>query len=548
MPSAAKPVSSDHVHNEKLNKKKDEAKAPSVAEKFRGELLLLLESGYPLLYIVTSEEKRAEAYLQSVCEALGRSCIIWSVTTGYTRAGAETKTSAQAKDPLEAAEKLSSFPSGTVIVLKDFTTYLSDPYIVRRIRDANISGEVTIVILSPTVSIPSDLEKDATVLALPLPDRTELSALLANEIQVAKKKLSPAQIEELTIASLGLTATETRRVIAKGLAAHDRFGEPIVDVVIREKSRLIRRAAALEFTDVHDSLADVGGLNELKDWLKSREVAFGEEARAYGLPAPRGLVLLGVQGCGKSLTAKAVAGLWNLPLLRLDIGIILDSGGEGTQGSGDSQLRLALAVAESVAPAVLWIDEIEKAFATGNSHDAVEGEVRTTMPASENSRRLLATLTTWLQEKSSPVYVVATANSVADMPPELLRKGRFDEIFFVDLPFPAEREEIFRIHLRKRKRNPDDFDISELAHATHGFSGAEIEEVLISAMYDAFAEKREVADTDIMKSVEATVPLSRTMEEKVKAIREWASTRARRASTDRRVADLLTTSEREPVL
>jgi SpoVK/Ycf46/Vps4 family AAA+-type ATPase len=292
-------------------------------------------------------------------------------------------------------------------------------------------------------------------------------------------------------------------------------------LIVEEKKMLLRKTDVLEFHELGESLADVGGLGEMKRWLNARSAAFGEEAKAFGLPPPKGLLLLGVQGCGKSLSAKAVAELWKFPLLRLDVGAVFS----GSGGAPEASIRHAIKVAESLAPVVMWVDEIEKGFS-----GVGEGEM---------SSRVFGSFITWLSEKKAQVFVVATANDVAHLPPELLRRGRFDDIFFVDLPNVHERLEILRIHLKKRDRQPERFPgLAQIAKAAEHFSGAELEQVVIAGLYLAFAEKRELTEADLKHAVDHTVPLYRTYEEKIKAQRDWAKKRARAASLDRSVLDM----------
>jgi SpoVK/Ycf46/Vps4 family AAA+-type ATPase len=288
-------------------------------------------------------------------------------------------------------------------------------------------------------------------------------------------------------------------------------------LVLEEKRQVIRKSGLLEFISVDQSLGTVGGLDALKAWLKARGQAFGEPARAYGLPAPKGLLMLGVQGCGKSLTAKSIAAEWSLPLLRLDMGRIFS----GLVGSSEENLRRAIRVAESVAPAVLWVDEIEKGLSGVASSGSTDGGV---------TARVFGALLTWLQEKTSPVFVVATANRVEALPPELLRKGRFDEIFFIDLPAAPERREIFRIHLSQRHRDPADFDLDDLARRSEGFSGAEIEQAILSGMYEAFSGSANLSSFHVQRALAETYPLSATLGEEIGRLREWAKNRTRSAS------------------
>jgi SpoVK/Ycf46/Vps4 family AAA+-type ATPase len=331
-------------------------------------------------------------------------------------------------------------------------------------------------------------------------------------------KLDPGVKEEIIHALLGLTLSEAENVLAKTLVRHRGLGLTSVDVILTEKKQIIRKSGLLEYYDAQEGMDSVGGLDALKAWLNKRAVGFTERARECGLPAPRGVLLLGVQGCGKSLVAKAVSQLWHLPLLRFDVGRVFGS----LVGSSESNVRRAIQVAESIAPSVLWVDEIDKAFRASRESSASDGGT---------SARVFGTFLTWLSEKKSPVFVVATANDVSHLPPELLRKGRFDEIFFVDLPAPAERQEIFRVHLRKRNHDPGKFDLGLLAERSVGYSGAEIEESIISSLFDGFYEQKEISTESLVSSLRETVPLSKTMSEDVERLRRWADGRAREATS-----------------
>jgi SpoVK/Ycf46/Vps4 family AAA+-type ATPase len=352
---------------------------------------------------------------------------------------------------------------------------------------------------------------------------SELDEVLSTEINRARgSSITTEEREKLLKAALGLTRDEAEKVYRKARVMAKRLTAEEVDIVLSEKKQLIRRNGILEFMDVDETIDSVGGLDELKHWLKKRSDAFTERARKYGLPQPKGMLILGVPGCGKSLIAKTTSRLWGLPLLRLDLGRVYDG---STVGRSEANLRNALRTAESISPAILFIDEIDKAFSGGVGSSDSDGGT---------SSRIFGTFLTWMQEKTSPVFVMATANRVDKLPPEFLRKGRFDEIFFVDLPSESERKDIFRIHLQKRRPNIESGSLEdsakELAKVCDGFSGAEIEQAIISAMYEAFAEEREFTRYDIMSETKKTLPLSKTMSEQVVALRDWARQRARPAA------------------
>ena len=373
--------------------------------------------------------------------------------------------------------------------------------------------------MSPVQNIPIELEKEVAVLDYPLPDMSELNLVLTQQLEASRNRRPTTETrEKLLKATLGLTRDEAEKVYRKAQVTAGRLTETEVDIVLSEKKQLIRRNGILEYIEEDETLDSVGGLEELKRWLRQRSNAFTERAREYGLPQPKGMLILGVPGCGKSLIAKTTSRLWGLPLLRLDMGRVYDG---SMVGRSEANLRNALKTAESISPVVLFIDEIDKAFAgTSGSADSDGG----------TSSRIFGSFLTWMQEKASPVFVMATANRVERLPSEFLRKGRFDEIFFVDLPTPDERKEIFRIHLSKRNRDLNRFDLDQLIKVCEGFSGAEIEQALVAAMYDAFAQDREFTQLDIIAAMRATLPLSKTMSEQVTALRDWASQRARPAA------------------
>jgi SpoVK/Ycf46/Vps4 family AAA+-type ATPase len=349
---------------------------------------------------------------------------------------------------------------------------------------------------------------------------SELNEVLSQQLEKSsRRRISTETREKLLKSALGLTKDEAEKVYRKAQVTKGQLTESEVDIVLSEKKQLIRRNGILDYLEEDDTIDSIGGVEELKKWLRQRANAFTERAREYGLPQPKGMLILGVPGCGKTLVAKTTSRLWGLPLLRLDMGRVYDG---STVGKSEANLRNALKTAESLSPAILFIDELDKAFSgSGGSADSDGG----------TSGRIFGSFLTWMQEKTSPVFVMATANRVERLPGEFLRKGRFDEIFFVDLPTTEERQAIFKIHLSKRRRDISRFDLEQLAKVSEGFSGAEIEQAIIAAMYEAFAQDREFTQLDIIAAIKATLPLSKTMTEQVTALRDWARQRARPAAS-----------------
>jgi SpoVK/Ycf46/Vps4 family AAA+-type ATPase len=480
---------------------------------FTEELHTLIVAPFPYVSLVTYEESRVLGMLSQLAEAMKRQLAVWRPEE-HADPGA-------ALDAL--LDSIPQMPKGLLTVLIDAHPYLGDPGRARRMRahQAAITGaDATIFLVGPRPVVPPELAKDITVVDVPLPDRVELARILQRSL--SRDELGSGDPERISLAALGLTAREALRTFRK--AAHlsslqraKRRPFKWEEAVIAEKRRLMASAGALEFSEHGLGLSDVGGLEELKGWVDQRRAAFTQEAREFGLPQPKGLLLLGVQGCGKSLAAKALAGYWGLPLVRLDLGALF-SGETPPQPA----LRAAAKAAEAMAPCVLWVDEIEKGFP--------EGDAETT--------RLLGTLLTWLQEKTAPVFFVATANAVDTLPPELLRRGRFDEIFFIDLPDLEARKQILGIHLASRGRNPAIFDTAEVAQLTPNYSGAELEQIVIDGLYTAFAADRDLEQSDLADAARALVPLFRLRETEIKALRTWARDRARPAGHDRSLVDL----------
>jgi hypothetical protein len=490
------------------------AAAPALA----GELEIVLRAPYGIVLLVTHEEQRALRTLADVAARLERP--VETIDLGATPAELRQTLGRLA---LDAA-------AGAIHVCFDPYPTFADAALVRAWRELSAGFEArgaTAVWIAPRRAVPLELEADVRVVEVPLPDEGELAELLEKAL-LERDLAYPATVREAMVrAARGLTAREADRAFHRALVAWQRSGDEVLarggDVaeIIREKRRVLRQSEVLEYFEPDEGLSAIGGMGDLKAWLQSRARAFGDDARRFGLPAPRGLLLLGVQGCGKSLTAKAVAAEWRLPLVRLDLGALF-----GSPSGPDEALRRALLVAGSIAPSVLWIDEIEKGFSSAGGGGGADA-----------TARVLGSLLTWLQEKDRPVFVVATANEVEQLPPELLRKGRFDEVFFVDLPDARERAAIFEIHLRRRGRAPDRFDLPVLAQATDKLSGAEIEQVVVSGLYAAFAAGRELTPEDLRVAAAETVPLYATYEERIKALREWAARRTRRASLETSVLD-----------
>jgi AAA+ superfamily predicted ATPase len=515
-----------------------EAKAPArppvPCARPADELEVLVRARYPIIYVVSWEEERVEQHLSSIARRRNKQLFVWTYTQGITKYGAEpqrTKSgSGNTSDPLAALDAVMAQVEPAIYLFKDFHPFTEENRanlaVIRRLRDVayNLRDSYkTIVIVAPVARIAPELAKDVTLVEFGLPDVTDFNRLLDRIVEDLKDKpqvrinLEPEGRERLLHAARGLTLKEAENVFAKTLVLEGKIDAEDVGIVFSEKQQIIKKSGLLEYYPSQERLSSVGGLENLKQWLHKRGMAFSERAAGFGLPPPRGMLLLGVQGCGKSLCAKAASSLWKMPLLRFDIGRMFGS----LVGSSEENMRRAVQTAESVAPAILWVDEIDKAFA---------GSIGSAGSDAGTASRVFGTFLTWLSEKTSPVFVIATANDISHLPPELLRKGRLDEIFFVDLPSEVERREVFRIHLQKRNRSPDGFDLDLLSRLSDGFSGAEIEEAIISGLFDAFSKGTELS-TDILRvSLAETVPLSRTMSEELNRLRTWAQGRARPAS------------------
>jgi SpoVK/Ycf46/Vps4 family AAA+-type ATPase len=490
----------------------------------RTELADLIRARYPLIYLVSHEEARVEESLRKLCVEREMRLEVWSVTEGFRVLAGGTGTR-DVKDPLKALEHVLRGEGRALYVLRDFHPFFKEPAIVRRLRDLGHELRKTkksLLLLSPVQKVPPELEKSlAAMVYWDLPKRSEIDEiarrLLTQAPEETQRKVQeePAYLEKVVEAALGLTEVEAENVFAKSMVRTRTFDIP---TILDEKKQIIRKSGLLEYYEQTEDVGDIGGLEVLKDWLAKRRHAFSGRAREFGLPLPKGILLIGVPGTGKSLTAKAVGALWEMPLLRLDVGKIF----AGLVGSSEENIRNVTQTAEAIAPSILWIDEIEKGFSGTGSSGQTDGGT---------TSRVFGSFITWMQEKQKPVFVIATANNVTQLPPELLRKGRFDEIFFCDLPSAEERKQICEIHIRKKNRDPSQFDLDKLTQATNDFSGAEIEQAVVAALYDAFDAGKDLDTEGMLRSLGEIVPLAVTMREQIDGMREWARTRARMASS-----------------
>lgn len=479
---------------------------------FLNEFILLLKARYPIIYISTNEEERIE-YLIKYCgkKYVSRTYYSWDFVNGYQ--GNPNDTGFAARNPLEALDLIEKLTPETasLFVLKDYDNFLKDFSIIRKLKNLSRSLKTqpkNIIIVSTEINIPESLKEFVTLLEFPLPNYSEILEELNRLLSSLQQDIKPSTLNNIVIACQGLSLERIRRVLSKVIAKYGEIDNSSPNLILQEKKQIIQQTQLLEFCLQDKSLADLGGLDNFKDWLKLREKAFSQEAIKYGLPYPKGLLLVGVQGTGKSIAAKIIANEWQLPLLRLDFGRLFAS----LIGQSEQRVRKMIEIAEVLSPCVLWVDEIDKAFAGVQS----SGDSGTTS-------RVLATFITWLSEKSSPVFVVATANNIEFIPPEILRKGRFDEMFFLNLPTCEEREDIFAVHLKKyRPELINNFQIPLLGQLSKEFSGAEIEQVVIEAMRLGFNESREFNTEDLLVSIQNLVPLARTKSEEINSLKNWA--------------------------
>ena len=502
---------------------------------FVNDLGIYIRAGYPIITIISSEEDRArelidEMLLQDDMARRERKLFVWSVSRGLVDAQDRPASKEDTRPPEKALSFIADHDEEALFLFKDFHPYLKDSspgaaLLIRQLRDLlpEMKGsQRTLLWLSPVLQIPPELQKDVTVVDLPLPTESEYRQVVAQAAAQASANptvsvdLDEDAIDALVKACQGLTRSEAENALYKAVVARHGLNGQDVKSILDEKEQIIRKSGILEYMPATEDFNGIGGLGQLKRWLGQRNQGFSQKARDFGLPNPRGVMLVGVPGCGKSLCAKAVAAEWMMPLLKFDLGRVF----AGLVGESEERMRKALSVAESVAPCVLWIDEMEKGLAgIGGSGD------------SGVATRVFGTLLTWMEEKTKPVFVVATANNIDQLPPELLRKGRMDEIFFVDLPTPQNRAEILMIHLARRQRTPADYDISAVVHSTDGFSGAELEEVVIDALYEAYSSAERVLNTGhLLDSARQIIPLSKSRAKDIETLRQWATINCRMAA------------------
>ena len=511
-------------------------------------LKILLSSSTPIVVMETVEEMRAVRLVRAACSSLSLATFEWSIASGLVRCGSEVGelvpetgfsaggpghdlSGAQAlynsKEPAQALSNLEAMSLEAAFVLKDFHRHMDDPVVVRRLRDVGqkfSTNRRTVIITAPSITIPAELGSLVEFLELPLPDKQRLRQIIdemtlrVGKTRTLKRTLDSAGLDAMANNLRGLTEEEAERAASQAIVTRYGITAETVTDVLQAKKEQLRHSGMLEFIDASENLSSVGGLDNLKRWLAQRRGTWEDAAREYGLEAPRGAIILGVQGCGKSMCARAIAGEWKLPLVKFDTAAIFDK----YIGETEKRIQKVFRVAEGLAPCVFWIDELEKIFAgSGPDSASVDAGV---------SSRILAAFLSWMQDRKAPVFVAATCNNVSALPPELIRKGRFDELFFVDLPNQAERKQIFAIHLKRRKRNPTEFDLDQAAAAARGYSGAEIEAAVQTALYAAFSSKQIVSTQGLLDALKATVPLSVTRSEEIEELRAWASQRAVPAS------------------
>jgi SpoVK/Ycf46/Vps4 family AAA+-type ATPase len=485
----------------------------------KSKIINYIRAGYPGLYLVSPEEQRVEAEIKQIAQELKYNLFFWSAVDGLV--DTEKGTNNSANDPLEALIAIKEIKEQTIILLRDFHLFLQDPnpILIRQLKDVLQEAKSkfkTLIILGCRLCLPPELERELTVVEFALPGKEELRAVLGGIMESANlKAMEPEATEKVIDSASGLTTIEAENAFALSMVENKQV-DPVI--VAREKAQAVKKNGILEIIETKENLESIGGLDVLKEWLLKRRNAFSQKAIEYGLPNPKGLLIIGIPGTGKSLTAKATAKVFGVPLLKLDAGRIF----AGLVWQSESNLRAVIQTAEAIAPCCLWIDEVEKGFSGTKSSNATDGGT---------SSRVFGSFISWMQEKKAPVFVVATANDVSQLPPEMLRKGRFDELFFVDLPNQQEREAIWEIQIGKYGRAPGDFDLVQLSRAIEGLTGSEIENAFVEALYLAFDREKEPTDLDVASVLTEFVPLSKLMAEQITGLRQWAKGRARLATS-----------------
>ncbi len=485
----------------------------------REQIINYIRAGYAGLYIVSAEEQRVESEIKGIAEHLNYQLHFWSIVDGLVNAKDGNTTSAN--DPLEALQAIEGLQEKTIVLLKDFHLHLldSNPFIIRKLKDVLQVGKtknICLIVLGCRLCLLPEIERELTVLEYALPGKEKLGGVLDGIVESATlEAITGDDRDKVLDAAGGLTTTEAENAFALSVVQSRGV---VPSIVAHEKAQAVKKNGLLELVDTQESLESIGGLDVLKDWLLKRRQAFTKKAVQYGLPTPKGLMIVGIPGTGKSLTAKATAKVFGVPLLKLDAGRIF----AGLVGQSESNLRSVIQTAEAIAPCCLWVDEIEKGFSGSKSSGSTDGGT---------SARVFGSFISWMQEKTSPVFIVATANDVSQLPPEMLRKGRFDELFFVDLPNQEEREAIWKIQIEKHGRDPKDFDLVQLSRITEGYTGSEIQSVFFDAMFAAFEKDTEPTDLHIAAVLNGFVPLSKTMAEQIDSLRKWSQGRCRLATT-----------------
>lgn len=511
-----------------------------MSSSWREDLEKKINANYPIVLVESYEWRRILGAAIRIARETGRDVYHWNNADGISKWDIEDRRWSEVKNSIKSSivalewfiEEMIN-KNRMIFIMEDLHMYYDYREIIELIpllkKIPRIERNGTLILFQPNRIIPPELEKDIYVLEIPLPDVNILMAVIEEVIGLFKMDEDHAPRGDrvyLAEAALGLTEMEARYTFMEIATNKGRLTKDVILDIVERKEQIIKKSGILEYFHPKEAFSDVGGLEQLKEWLKVRRKGFDPKAKDFGVIPPKGVLLLGVQGCGKSLVAKAISSEWNLPLLRLDIGSVFG----GIVGESEKNIRKALSIAEAISPSILWIDEIEKGLSGIESSGVTDAGT---------SARVFGTILTWMQEKEKPVFVVATANNIENLPPELLRKGRFDEIFFVDLPGRESRKDIWRIHLRKRlkeKRYQEHLkylDMDRLVELTKGFSGAEIEEALNEALYGAYYDNKETLSMEYLeKAIKETYPLSKIMGEVVLSLRRWAKVRARRASNE----------------